>query len=343
LKLPAAVTSRFFFGGEVPFCPIILSILELSNNVKKYREVFLEILRIVESAENLIETQGFDKSSLAKKLGFPSRYIADIKAGKSKNPGSDFILALINRLNFNPLWLETGEGDMFLLNKTKYEFTPRIRQIRELLSLDQAEFAKKLGISRGSLIDYERGGAVPSSIIERLQEKFSVNHEWFTKGVGEPFYHQTGDIEKPKPTSVPVYHESELPEGAFIVPLLDQRLSAGSGSYLPEEDEATALVHVPAYLSRYGKNIKALTVDGDSMYPTLHRGDMVVCDSCGWSGEGVYALKMSGDGYVKRLTKKPGKIVIISDNPKYPPQEEPEESQDIEIIGRVHCAIVNME
>ena len=79
----------------------------------------MEILRIIESAENLIESQGFDRSSLAKKLGFPSRYVADIKAGKSKNPGSDFILALINKLNFNPLWLETGKVDMFSATKEK--------------------------------------------------------------------------------------------------------------------------------------------------------------------------------------------------------------------------------
>jgi len=44
-----------------------------------------------------------------------------------------------------------------------------------------------------------------------------------------------------------------------------------------------------------------------------------------------------------KFTKKLGKIVIISDNPKYPSQEEPEESQDIQIIGRVHCAITMVE
>jgi phage repressor protein C with HTH and peptisase S24 domain len=82
-------------------------------------EKILEILRIIEEAENLIESQGFDKSSLAKKLGFPSRYIADIKAGKSKNPGSEFILALINKLNFNSLWLETGMGETFFQKREK--------------------------------------------------------------------------------------------------------------------------------------------------------------------------------------------------------------------------------
>jgi SOS-response transcriptional repressor LexA len=80
-------------------------------------EKILDFLRIIEQAEKYIESKGADKSKLAKKLGFPSRYIADIKAGKSKKPGSDFVLALINRLNFNPLWLETGEGDIFLPQK----------------------------------------------------------------------------------------------------------------------------------------------------------------------------------------------------------------------------------
>jgi phage repressor protein C with HTH and peptisase S24 domain len=244
----------------------------------------LEILRIIESAENLIESQGLDRSNLAKKLGFPSRYIADIKAGKSKNPGSDFILALINKLNFNPLWLETGNGEMFL----------------------------------SSVL-------VPAGREPAKQEAASEN----IAGTGHK--------------RLPVYRESELPAGAFVVPLLDQRLSAGSGSYLPEEDEAKALIHVPAYLARYGDQIRALEVDGDSMYPTLHRGDMVVCDSCGWSGEGVYAVRMNGKGFVKRVTQKPGKIVLLSDNPKYPVLEEPAESQDIEIVGRVHCAITKIE
>jgi len=145
--------------------------------------------------------------------------------------------------------------------------------------------------------------------------------------------------------STPVYTLADLENNgkAFVIPLLNQKLSAGGGQELPQKDEATALIPIPNHLAKYGKNIAALTVEGDSMYPTLHRGDMVVCDSCGWSGEGIYALRMSGDGFVKRLTKAPGKIVIISDNPKYPPREEPEGSEDIEIIGRVHCAITSME
>jgi phage repressor protein C with HTH and peptisase S24 domain/DNA-binding XRE family transcriptional regulator len=143
---------------------------------------------------------------------------------------------------------------------------------------------------------------------------------------------------------VPLYSKDDFADsGGFEVPVLHQKLSAGPGTPLPENDEAEAFVRVPARLKRYGKNLAALTVEGDSMYPTLDRGDLVICDSCGWSGEGVYALRMSGEGFVKRITRDPGKIIIISDNPKYPIREYKDDMEDFEIIGRIHCAIKNLE
>jgi len=217
----------------------------------------------------------------------------------------------------------------------------KFAEIRKEKALNKQQFADFLDIPSTTVSDIELGKREPSKdVLLKLASKCGVNLHWMLTGHGNKY------IKKPisdGSKNLPVYYESELPEGTFIVPLLDQRLSAGTGSYLPDEDAIKALVRVPAYLARFGSNIAAVTVDGDSMYPTLSRGDMVVCDSCGWSGEGIYALQMSGDGYVKRLTKRPGKIVIISDNPKYPQQEEPEESQDIKIIGRVHCAIKQME
>lgn len=87
----------------------------------------------------MIESQGLDKSKLAVKLGFSSRYIADIKAGKSNRPRYDFVLALINRLHFNPLWLETGEGEIILPPQsvqdiTKTELRLRLPLLRQKVS-----------------------------------------------------------------------------------------------------------------------------------------------------------------------------------------------------------------
>jgi len=234
-----------------------------------------------------------------------------------------------------------------LEKKSLSGYSLRIREIRESLNLKIAEFARGLNVPRSTLVGWEEGKTVSIEILKPLEKTYGVNVDWVLTGEGEMYL---PDRDKPighthatgmKP--IPVYNEHDLPNKSFVVPLLDQRLSAGGGSHLPDEDTPIALVPVPAYLSGYGKRLAALTVVGDSMYPTLRRGDMVVCDSHGWSGEGIYALRMGGDGFVKRLTKKPGRMVIISDNPKYPPQEEPEESEDIQIIGRVHCAITRLE
>jgi hypothetical protein len=47
-------------------------------------------------------------------------------------------------------------------------------------------------------------------------------------------------------------------------------------------------------------------------------------------GEGVFAVRMGGSGFVKCLTKAPRKVVAISYNPKYPVREEPEGIGDLD-------------
>lgn len=122
----------------------------------------------------------------------------------------------------------------------------------------------------------------------------------------------------------------------FLVPVLNQQLSAGKGDILPESDEIKGLVEVPGFLREYKDHIACLYVHGDSMQPTLNNGDMVVCSSLGWDkSEGLYAIKLNGNGYVKRLQVGNGKIIIHSDNPKYSPIEEPINSDNFEVIGKV--------
>jgi phage repressor protein C with HTH and peptisase S24 domain len=215
----------------------------------------------------------------------------------------------------------------------------RIAEIRQEKRLNKKELADLMGIPSSIISDIENEKREPSKeFLHRFSQLHNISLNWLFYGVGSKSLAIAI-------SNFPIYSQSDIEnmENAFVIPLLDQKLSAGSGQELPTADEVSALIPVPASLVKYGKNLAALTVEGDSMYPTLERGDLVVCDSCGWSGEGIYAMRMGGDGFVKRITKAPGKIVIISDNPKYPIREEPEGSQDFDIIGRVHYAIKNME
>jgi len=233
------------------------------------------------------------------------------------------------------------------------DISEKLLELRTSSGKSQAEIARLAGVSQRTWSSYETGQTTPKMGVLWALAARGYTIKGLTTSILEDMA-DDGKISKAELQKMqisltsgetPVYSLADLEnnEKAFVIPLLNQKLSAGKGQELPQNDEATALIPVPSYLAKFGKNIAALTVEGDSMYPTLERGDVVVCDSCGWSGEGIYALRMGGDGFVKRLTKAPGKLVIISDNPKYPPREEPEESQDYEIIGRVHCAIKNME
>ncbi|MDR0557926.1 MAG: XRE family transcriptional regulator [Treponema sp.] len=214
----------------------------------------------------------------------------------------------------------------------------RFAIIRAESCLNVKDFAASLGMEPTTVSSIESGKREPSKeVLYNLAVKHEVSLNWIFTGEGKMFtssqpHEAASDNKKP----IPIFSASNLPEKVFLVPLLEQKLSAGPGADLPEDNVEKGLIPVPSYLSKYGKNIKALTVEGDSMYPTLHRGDMVVCDSCGWSGEGVYAVRMNGKGFVKRVTQRPGKVVLLSDNPKYPPLEEPEESQDIRPLAKLN-------
>ena len=127
----------------------------------------------------------------------------------------------------------------------------------------------------------------------------------------------------------------------FLVPILNQELSAGHGELFPDNDVVEGLLSLPVWLRKaYGNNLGALHVHGDSMQPTLKEGDMVVCDSLGWDkSDGLFAIRLNGNGYVKRLQVVSGKILIKSDNPNYDTITEPLENDEISIIGKVRLVI----
>ena len=72
----------------------------------------------------------------------------------------------------------------------------RIKQLRIALNLTQDAFAKRLGVKRNTIGNYETGNRVPSeqSIFSMCRE-FNVNEEWLRNGTGEMFYTMSQDEE----------------------------------------------------------------------------------------------------------------------------------------------------
>lgn len=237
------------------------------------------------------------------------------------------------------------------------ELTNFLLETRKSLGLSQTKLAKELEIPQTTWASYETGKAKPPLKILVKLAQMGYPYPELTTGVVSDLKTQglVSDSDIQERTSQAAafpkdMNASDLPPlkkitetGGFAIPILDQGLSAGKGQTLPDSDVPIGYIAVPDELRRYGNRLAALYVNGDSMEPTLHRGDLVVCDSCGWDGEGIYALRMDGCGYVKRLARKPGKIVVISDNPKYETWEEPAESEAINIIGRVHYTLKHVD
>ena len=70
----------------------------------------------------------------------------------------------------------------------------RIADFKEVLGIkNQSNFAKKLDISRTTLIGYEDGSSPPSAaFLIKVYEIFNVNLNWLLTGTGEMFLSKTG-------------------------------------------------------------------------------------------------------------------------------------------------------
>lgn len=86
------------------------------------------------------------------------------------------------------------------------------------------------------------------------------------------------------------------------------------------------------------KNSKIITAYGDSMSPDIEDGDAVFIDKSdlGIIRDGVYAVIINGDLYIKRVQRLPDSLLFISTNKAYKDFEIKKESaSSIKVIGRV--------
>ena len=184
------------------------------------------------------------------------------------------------------------------------EFWNRIKVLCKKNGITQQELSEKLGYGNRNLeIKIARKSPLNIEDLKSISQIFNVTYEYLIDGIGE----------------------GEKAREKFTVPVVNRG-----------ETKAAGHIELPESLNQYGENLVMVYVETDSMQPILNRGDIVLCDKCGYSGEGIYALDQEKEYSVRRVFKDSGNYVIKPDNPVYPAKEIPVDSESSCILGRVH-------
>ena len=241
----------------------------------------------------------------------------------------------------------------------------RLKNLRGTQS--QTEFAQKFGISRNTLVNYEKGASVPDSKLAALIcEELTLSAEWFLFGNGPKYRKeveagigatlnkgpesqaheqaricQQGRVEEGEngDLKVPVLDDPE-PDKYNWVPMVEAELSAGGGSLLASERIRDYYAFRKPFIRNIAtsaKNLVLMRVSGDSMDPEIRNGATVMIDlgrkriknNC------IFALGIQDTIIIKELELLPGGSVrIISKNRnEYPAYEA--DANDLRIIGQV--------
>ncbi|MBR6830810.1 MAG: helix-turn-helix domain-containing protein [Tidjanibacter sp.] len=195
----------------------------------------------------------------------------------------------------------------------------RIKLIRKELKMTQDVLAVKLGVGKSALSMIETGKAALSERNRNiLIQELNVNPEWIDRGKGEMFncspdefqtFRKKSDSTVPY-QSVPLYN---IEGTAGLVPLFLDK----------ERHQPIDYIHIPNLPKCDG----AIYVAGDSMYPLLKSGDIVLykqmndIENIFWGDMYLLSIDIDGEEYitVKYIQKsdKEGYVRLVSQNPHH--------------------------
>ena len=198
----------------------------------------------------------------------------------------------------------------------------RIRLMRKQLNMTQEQMAQRLGIGKAALSMIETGKARLSARNKNiLVQDFNVNPDWIDTGEGKMFnadpdltsYNLRTDRALPL-QSVPLY---SIEGTAGLIPLFKQQ----------QQFEPVNYINIPNLPKCDG----AIYVVGDSMYPLLKSGDIILYKQLNdvrdvfWGDMYLLSIDIDGEEYitVKYVQKSDheGYIRLVSQNQHHADKE----------------------
>ena len=227
------------------------------------------------------------------------------------DPKMSNLLRLADAANVNLLWLATGQGPMFASGAN------RLKEPQASYNVSEQDEGRRL-------------------LQQRLAETKNTLNNIRKAERGE----STGEGCAFDVQGRPV----DIDEFVFI-PLYDVALSAGHGAWADDIPPKSTLAFrrdwLEAFVTTDFNNLSVVMVKGDSMAGVLNDKDAILVDhSRTEASDGLYALRIGNEIFVKRVQRLPHALRITSANPEYDPFEVPLQNGDssdnsVSIIGKV--------
>lgn len=247
---------------------------------------------------------GLTLEEIGKATGVSKSTVKKWENGFIANMRKDKIEFLAKALNIDPLVLIQGIpkcGNQLNSARTHYK-----------LSLSQ--LSKHTGISEKKLSDYEEDIAEPT-----MQELSSIAEAYgITQGelLWNDFKENTSKLSA---NANPNAELISAGDGIYKIPVFNS-VSAGFGAYACSD----VIDYMPLYIQNPSDvpDMLCIKVTGDSMYPKIEDGDIIVVrrqDSVD-SGSIAVVLVDEDQGYVKKVIYDEKTIELHSINPEYAPK-----------------------
>lgn len=209
------------------------------------------------------------------------------------------------------------------------------RLMRALDAASEAELARALGITPQSVSGARKRGEVPPAWIRPAPRKQA--------STPTGFFSAAVPCACPKQRRRTAQHAGRLRHRADHRAAGRGRLSAGTGSLeVSSNSNEGGYAFRSDFLRRKGnpRRMVLMRVSGDSMVPEIFDNDLVLLDrgQTEISPGRLYAVGFEDAIYIKRIDKLPGKIILHSVNPAYPPLSldlRGDCADQFRVIGRV--------
>lgn len=205
-------------------------------------------------------------------------------------------------------------------------YAERLKSVRRLAAnerglekLSQAKFAEILGVHPSAISHIEAGTTrIQPELAKAIEEKTGVRQAWLLTGEGPQRIVAAPPLGSKESNSYTV----SVGSGQFsfsFVPKVKPLLSSGTGELVYEEGYEDIYSFRREWLIQKGNIpwMRLAQVSGDSMFPTLKDGDLVLFDTSKseppLDGK-IMVIGIDNLLYIKRVRVSPEGIFLVSDN-----------------------------